>query len=100
MTGLIKKCLEILADKAPVGQVIQFDIDDTDKQGYMKIEKDYNRADGQYLKIDVADKGSDRLTGYYFHHADSPEEMKVYLKDAKTVDEVLKGYMELCREAE
>ena len=100
MTGLINKCLEILADKAPVGQVIRFDIDDTDMQGYMKLEKDYNRAGGQYLKIDVAVKGSDRLTGYYFHHADSLEEMKEYLKNEKTVEAVWVGYKELCDKAE
>ena len=100
MTGLVKYCLEILADKAPVGQVLQFDIDGTDMQGYMKLEKDYNRAGGLYLKIVVAAKGSDRLTGFYFHDADNLEEMKEYLKNEKTVDAVWEGYKELCKKAE
>lgn len=100
MIGLVKKCLEFLADKVPAGQVIRFDIADTDKQGFMKLEKDYNREGGQYLKIDVAVKGSDRLTGYFFHHADSLEEMKEYLKNEKTVEAVWDGYKELCEKAE
>lgn len=100
MRGLIKKCLEILAEKVPVGQVLRFDIDDTDMQGYMKLGRDYNCASRLYLKIDVAVKDSDRLTGYYFHRADSLEEMKEYLKNEKTVEAVWDRYKELCEEAE
>ena len=94
LVTLISKTMEYLAEQG-VGRGVCFENPGSDNVAYLRIQKGYARPGQLCLKIDVGPKDSDMVTGYFFHYADSMEEMKRYLLSPENVEAVRKAILEL-----
>ncbi len=91
---LVPDAMKYLADKS-IGGGICFDIPDSSNVAILRIMKGYSHPAQVCFKIDVAPQGSNKATGYFFHFADSLDEMKRYLLDPQNAEPVKKAILEL-----
>lgn len=91
---LVPDAMKYLADKN-LGGGVYFDIPDSNNVAFLRIMKGYSHPGEVCFKIDVVPKGSDKATGYFFHFADSLDELKQYLLDPQNAEPVKKAILEL-----